>query len=88
MEGSRSTHLLWGVDDAGVVSELEGAQHRSSHSQHQASRHLPENGKRVKSGISTALSAPPKRYQGTAQDAGKAAGINIQNKRENSLFWH
>lgn len=42
-KGTGSTHLLWGIDDAGVVSELEGAQHCSSHSQHQASCHLPEN---------------------------------------------
>lgn len=42
-EGTGSTHLLRGIDDASVVSELEGAQHCSSHSQHQASCHLPEN---------------------------------------------
>lgn len=42
-EGSGSTYLLWGIDDTSVVSELEGAQHCSSHSQHQASCHLPEN---------------------------------------------
>lgn len=38
--GPEQSHLLWGVDDTGVVAELQGTQHRSSHSEHQAGRHL------------------------------------------------
>lgn len=56
---SAHTHLLRSVDDAGVVAELQGTQHRSSHGEHQASRHLQEKGEEKKRGVKLGVPAMP-----------------------------
>lgn len=39
-QGKHSTHLLRGIDNSSVVAKLQGAEHRPSHGQHEAARHL------------------------------------------------
>lgn len=58
------SHLLWGIDDTSVVAKLQGTQHCSSHSQHQASCHLREGEKGERLGVGPRLcptQAPPAR---------------------------
>lgn len=59
---SAHTHLLRSVDNASVVAELQGTQHRSSHGEHQASRHLQEKGEENKKeglNLGSRLCPPP-----------------------------
>lgn len=91
---SAHTHLLRSIDDTGVVAELQGTQHRSSHGEHQASRHLQEKGEEKKRGVKLGVPAMPPLSGGGVlpwsskrrRDARKVVNINIHYERENLLF--
>lgn len=96
---SAHAHLLRGIDDTSVVAKLQGTQHRSSHGEHQASRHLQEKGgENKKEGLKSAsqLCPPPIREVPQCfslgsckrrRDALKVVSTNMLDKRENLLFF-